>query len=53
MQIRGIRNNSSIKHVIVVNTWMKTNKTSNTIDMDKFFDKKGLIDTIQTMYTIC
>ena len=36
---------------------MKTNETGNTVcifeafDMEKFFDKEGLIDTLHTMLT--
>ena len=57
MQMRGIQNNSSTEHLIVVKTLMKTNETRKTIcifeafDMEKFFDKEGLIDTLHTMLT--
>ena len=59
MQIGGIKNNSITEHliVVVVKIWMKTNKTSKTIcifkafNMDKFFNKEGLIDTLHTMLT--
>ena len=57
MRIGGIKNNSSAEHLIVVKTWMKTNETEKKIgifqafDMEKFFDKEGLIDTLNTMYT--
>ena len=51
-----MKGNSCSEHLIVVKTWMKTNETSNTVsifealDMEKFFDKEGLIDTLHTMY---
>ena len=38
-------------------TWMKTNQVGETtcifeaFDMEKLFDKEGLIDTLHTMYT--
>ena len=57
MQIGGIKRNSSSEHLIVVKTWMKTNQVGETtcifeaFDMEKFFDKEGLIDTLHTMYT--
>ena len=57
MQIGGIKNNSSSEHLIIVKTWMKTNEIGETVgifqafDMEKFFDKEGLIDTLHTMYT--
>ena len=57
MQIGGMKGNSSSEHLIVVKTWMKTNEVWETIcifeefDMEKFFDKEGLINTLHTMYT--
>ena len=56
MQIGGMKGNSSSEHLIVVNTWMKTNEVGETtckfeaFDMEIFFDKEGLIDTLHTMY---
>ena len=55
MQIGRIKGNSSAGHLTVVKTWMKTNETGNTLcifkafDMEKFFDKEGLIDTLHTV----
>ena len=57
MQIGRIKNNSSIEQLIEVKMWMKSKDTSKTrcifeaFDMEKFFDKEGLIDTLQTMLT--
>ena len=57
MQIGRMKGNSSSEHLIVVKTWMKTNKTGGTVCifkafyMEKFFDKEGLIDTLHTMLT--
>ena len=45
------------KMQIVVKTWMKTIEVGETIcifeafDMEKFFDKEGLIDTLHNMPT--
>ena len=50
MQIGGIKNNSSSEHLIVVKTWMKT-CIFEAFDMEKFFDKEELIDTLHTMLT--
>ena len=56
MQLGGMTGNSRSKHLMVVETWIKTNETSKTVcifeafDMEKFFDKEGLIDTLYTMY---
>ena len=42
---------------MVLKTWMKTLETQNKtgifqpIGMEKFFDKEGLVDTLNTMYT--
>ena len=55
MQIGGMKGNSSSEHLIVVKTWMKTNETGNTVcifkafDMEKFYDKEGLSDTLHTI----
>ena len=52
-----MRGNSRIEHLIFVNKWMKTNKVGGTVcifeafDMEKSFDKEGLIDTLHTMLT--
>ena len=57
IQIGGIKNNSSAEHLMVLKTWMKTMETQNktgifqAFDMEKFFDKEGLVDTLHTMYT--
>ena len=57
IQIGGIKNNSSAEHLIVLKTWMKLMETQNkagifqAFDMEKFFDKEGLIDTLYTIYT--
>ena len=57
MRIGGMKRNSSSEHLIVVKTWMKTNKVVEIVcileafDMEKFFDKEGLIDTLHTMLT--
>ena len=57
MQIGGMKGNSSSEHLVVVKTWMKTNEVGETIcifkalDMEKYFDNEGLIDTLHTMYT--
>ena len=46
-----------VPSLIVVKTWMKTKETSKSvcifeaIEMEKFFDKEGLIDTLHTMLT--
>ena len=56
MQIGGMKGHTSSEHLIVVKTWMKTNQVGETtcifeaFDMEKFFDKEGLIDTLYTMY---
>ena len=56
MQIGGIKNNSSSEHLIIVKTWMKTNETNKMVcifqafDMEKFFDKEGLIDTLHNVH---
>ena len=58
IQIGGIKNNSSSEHLMVLKTWMKTLETQNktgifqAFDMEKFFDKEGLVDTLNTVYTI-
>ena len=58
IQIGGIKNNSSSEHLIVLKTWMKTLETQNktgifqAFDMEKNFDKEGLVDTLNTVYTI-
>ena len=50
IQIGGIKNNSSSEHLMVLKTWMKTLETQNktgifqAFDMEKFFDKEGLVD---------
>ena len=55
MQIGGMKGNSSSANLIVVKTWMKTNEVGETVcifkafDMEKFFDKEGLIDTFHTI----
>ena len=57
MQIGGIKWNYSSEHLKVVKTCIKTNKVGGTVciieafDMEKFFDKEGLIDTLHTMLT--
>ena len=56
MQIGGMKGHTSSEHLIVVKTWMKTNQVGETtcifeaFDMEQFFDKEGLIDTLYTMY---
>ena len=52
-----MKGNSSSEHLIVVKTWMKTNEVGETVcifetfDMEKFFGKEGLIDSLHSMDT--
>ena len=57
MQIGGMKGNSSSEHLIIVKTLMKINSVGDTVcvfeafDMEKFFDKEGLIDSLHTILT--
>ena len=57
MQIGGMKGNSSSEHLIDVKTWIKTNEVGVTVcifetfDMEKFFGKEGLIDSLHSMDT--
>ena len=50
-----MKGNCRSEHLIVVKTWMKTNEVGETVcifeafDMEKFFDKEGLIYILHTM----
>ena len=52
-----MKGNSSSEHLIVVKRWMKTIEVGETVcifetfDMEKFFEKEGLVDTLHTVYT--
>ena len=57
IQIGGIRKASSIEHLVTLKTWMKLKESSKaggviqTFDMEKFFDKESLLDTLVTLKT--
>ena len=55
IQIGGIPEASSVEHLVTMKTWMKIKEDSKkggiiqTFDMEKFFDKESLIDTMVTV----
>ena len=55
IQIGGIPKASSVEHLVTLKTWMRLKETSNeggiiqTFDMEKFFDKESLLDTMVTL----
>ena len=55
IQIGGMPKSSSTEHQISMKTWMKNleerkdNRVFHTFDLEKFFDKEILIDTIDTI----
>ena len=56
IQIGGIPKSMSVEHLVTVKTWMamKEQKKENGIfqvfDMEKFFDKESLLDTMYTLH---
>ena len=56
MQIGGKAGHSSIEHLILIKTWMLNMEVNNgsgifqVFDMDNFFDKESLIDTLNALY---
>ncbi len=57
IQIGGIAKASSVEHLVTLKTWMKFKESSmeggviQTFDMEKFFDKESLLDTMVTLKT--
>ena len=53
MQTGGMKGNSSSEHLIAVKTLIKTNQVCifEAFNMEKFFDKEGLIVTLHMMLT--
>ena len=55
IQIGGMPKSMSVEHLVTLKTWMamKEQKKENGIfqvfDMEKFFDKESLIDTMHTL----
>ena len=55
IQIGGIPKASSVEHLVTLKTWMKLKESSKavgiiqTFDMEKFFDKESLLDTMVTL----
>ena len=55
IQIGGIPKASSVEHLVTLKTWMKLKESSKTVgiiqtfDMEKFFDKESLLDTMVTL----
>ena len=52
IQIGGMPGSSSVEHLVTLKTWMlmKEEKKENGIfDMEKFFDKESLLDTMHTL----
>ena len=56
IQIGGKAGHSSIEHLILIKTWMLNMEVNNgsgifqVFDMDNFFDKESLIDTLNALY---
>ena len=57
IQIGGIPKSSSVEHLVTMKTWMKVKEEKKesgiiqTFDMEKFFDKESLLDTMYTLKT--
>ena len=57
IQIGGIPKASSVEHLVTMKTWMKLKEGTKeagiiqTFDMEKFFDKESLVDTMFTLKT--
>jgi hypothetical protein len=57
IQIGGIPKASSVEHLVTMKTWMKLKEETKeagiiqTFDMEKFFDKESLLDTMYTLKT--
>ena len=57
IQIGGIPKASSVEHLVTMKTWMKVKEETKeagiiqTFDMEKFFDKESLVDTMFTLKT--
>ena len=55
IQIGGIPKSSSVEHLVTMKTWMKIKEDRKeggiiqTFDMEKFFDKESLLDTMVTL----
>ena len=55
IQIGGIKESSSTEHLITLKTWMKKLEEKNqngvfqTFDLEKFFDKESLLNTMDTL----
>ena len=55
IQIGGIPKASSVEHLVTLKTWMRYKEKSmeggiiQTFDMEKFFDKESLLDTMVTL----
>ena len=56
IQIGGKAGHSSIEHLVLIKTWMLNMEVNNgsgifqCFDMEKFFDKESLIDTLNALY---
>ena len=56
-QIGGVPESSSVEYLVTTKTWMKLkeekkeNGIYQTFDMERFFDKKSLMDTMYTLKT--
>ena len=57
IQIGGVPKASSVEHLVTMKTWMKLKEETKeggiiqTFDMEKFFDKESLVDTMFTLKT--
>ena len=55
IQIGGMPKSMSVEHLVTLKTWMavkeqrKENGIFQVFDMEKFFDKESLIDTMNTL----
>ena len=56
IQIGGKAGHSSIEHLVLIKTWMLNMEVNNGsgifqgFDMEKFFDKESLIDTLKALF---
>ena len=57
IQIGGVPKASSVEHLVTMKTWMKLKEETKeggiiqTFDMENFFDKESLVDTMFTLKT--
>ena len=56
IQIGGMPGSSSVEHLVTLKTWMlmkeerKDNGNFQTFDIEKFFDKESLLDTMYSTH---